>query len=143
MYVDGEGVEPSKKKTRSGSLPLPEERGKDTRQGISHFAPDGLSGQRHRTDSSLPETAAPVKRPAPDVSTAAEPPAPPRMTPDAALRAEAEAPAGQDEALRQDMDDLEARGAADAGEVAASRTNAESSEALGREALNSAWAVEE
>ncbi len=79
----------------------------------------------------------------PDFSTAAEPPAPPRLTPDEARRAEAEAPAGQDEALRQDMDDLEARGAADAGEVAASRTNAESSEALGREALNSAWAVEE
>ena len=74
MYVDGEGVKPSKKKTRSGSLPLPEERGKDTRQGISHFAPDDLSGQRHRTDSSLPETAASVNRPAPDFSTAAEPP---------------------------------------------------------------------
>ena len=88
------------------------------------------------TDFSLPDTAAPVNRPVPDFSTAAEPPAPPRLTPDEARRAEAEAPAGQDEALRQDMDDLEARGAADAEDVAASRTDAESSEAIGRETLN-------
>ena len=79
----------------------------------------------------------------PDFSTAAEPPAPPLRTPDEARRAEAEALANQDEALRQDMDDLEARGAADAEDVAASRTDAESSEAIGRETLNCAWAVEE
>ncbi len=34
----------------------------------------------------LPETAATVNRPAPDFSTAAEPSAPPRRTPDEALR---------------------------------------------------------
>ena len=79
----------------------------------------------------------------PDFSTAAEPTAPPLQTPDEARRAEAEALANQDEALRQDMDDLEARGAADAEDVAASRTDAESSEAIGRETLNCAWAVEE
>ena len=105
--------------------------------------PAGKQGVSHRTDSSLPETAAPVHRPAPDFSTAAEPPAPPLRTPDEARRAEAEALANQDEALRQDMDDLEARGAADAEDVAASRTDAESSEAIGRETLNCAWAVEE
>ena len=79
----------------------------------------------------------------PDFSTAAEPPAPPRMTPDEARRTETEALAGQDEALRQSIDELEARGAADAEELAAARTDAESTEALGRETLNCAWTVED
>lgn len=79
----------------------------------------------------------------PDFSTAAEPPAPPRMTPDEARRAESQALANQDEALRQGLDELEARGAADAEELAGARTDAESTEALGREALNCAWTVEE
>lgn len=79
----------------------------------------------------------------PDFSTAAEPPAPPRMTPDEARRAESQALANQDEALRQGLDELEARGAADAEELASARTDAESTEALGRETLNCAWTVEE
>ena len=79
----------------------------------------------------------------PDFSTAAEPPAPPRMTPDEARRAESQALANQDEALRQGLDELEARGAADAEELAGARTDAESTEALGRETLNCAWTVEE
>ena len=79
----------------------------------------------------------------PDFSTAAEPPAPPRMTPDEARRAESQALANQDEALRQGLDELEARGAADAEELTGARTDAESTEALGREALNCAWTVEE
>mgnify|MGYP000933511444 FL=1 len=65
------------------------------------------------------------------------------MTPDEARRAESQALANQDEALRQGMEELEARGAADAEELAAARTDAESTEALGREALNCAWTVEE
>ena len=79
----------------------------------------------------------------PDFSTAVEPPAPPRMTPDEARRAESQALANQDEALRQGLDELEARGAADAEELAGARTDAESTEALGRETLNCAWTVEE
>ncbi len=79
----------------------------------------------------------------PDFSTAAEPPAPPRMTPDEARRTESQALANQDEALRQGLDELEARGAADAEELASARTDAESTEALGRETLNCAWTVEE
>ncbi|MCI7569254.1 MAG: hypothetical protein MSH25_07830 [Desulfovibrio sp.] len=145
MYVGPLGQQQnfSAKKPPVASSALASYRSKDTGRGITLSHPAGEQGVSHRTDSSLPDTAAPVNRPVPDFSTAAEPSAPPRLTPDEARRAEAETPAGRDEALRQDMDDLEARGAADAGEVAASRTNAESSEALGREALNSAWAVEE
>ena len=41
------------------------------------------------------------------------------MTPDEARRAESQALANQDEALRQGMEELEARGAADAEELAA------------------------
>ena len=55
----------------------------------------------------------------PDISTAAEPPAPSRMTPEAARQAEAGALAGQDESLRQRLADVEKRGAVDAGETAA------------------------
>ena len=84
-----------------------------------------------------------LDRPAPDFSTAPEPPAPPRMAPNEARRAEIEALARQDEALRQGMDELEARGAADAGELAGARTDAESTEALGRETLNCAWTAED
>ena len=40
-------------------------------------------------------------------------------------------------------DELEARGAADAEDLASARTDAESTEALGRETLNCAWTVEE
>ena len=65
------------------------------------------------------------------------------MTPDEARRAESQALANQDEALRQGMEELEARGAADAEELAAARTDAESTEALGRETLNCAWTVED
>ena len=79
----------------------------------------------------------------PDFSTAPEPPAPPRMTPEAARRAESRALVGQDEALRQIIDDLEARGAADAEDLVSARTDAESTEALGRETLDCAWTVEE
>ena len=49
--------------------------------------PAGKQGAGHMTDSSLPETAPLVNRPAPDFSTAAEPPAPPRLTTDEARRA--------------------------------------------------------
>ena len=55
----------------------------------------------------------------PDISTATEPPAPSRMTPEAARQAEAGALAGQDESLRQRLADVEKRGAVDAGETAA------------------------
>ena len=55
----------------------------------------------------------------PDISTAAEPPAPSRMTPEAARQAEAGALAGQDESLRQRLADVEKRGAVDAGGPAA------------------------
>ncbi|WP_300810701.1 hypothetical protein [uncultured Desulfovibrio sp.] len=55
----------------------------------------------------------------PDISTATEPPAPSRMTPEAARQAEAGALAGQDESLRQRLADVEKRGAVDAGGPAA------------------------
>lgn len=118
-------------------------RNEDTGRGITISHPAGEQGASHMTDSSLPVTSSPVNRPAPDFSTAPEPPAPPRMAPNEARRAEIEALARQDEALRQGMDELEARGAADAGELAGARTDAESTEALGRETLNCAWTAED
>ena len=71
------------------------------------------------TGFSLSDAAVPVNGTAPDISTAAEPPAPSRMTPEAAREAEAGALAGQDESLRQCLADVEKRGAVDAGETAA------------------------
>ena len=58
------------------------------------------------TGFSLPDIAAFINLPASDFSTAPEPLAPPRMTPDKARRAETEALAGQDEALRQRVKEL-------------------------------------
>ena len=58
------------------------------------------------TSFSLPDIAAFINLPASDFSTAPEQPAPPRMTPDEARRAETEALAGQDEALRQRVKEL-------------------------------------
>ena len=72
------------------------------------------------TSLSVPDATVPVNGTVPDISTAAEPPAPSRMTPEAAARqAEAGALAGQDESLRQRLADVEKRGAVDAGETAA------------------------
>ena len=71
------------------------------------------------TSFSLSDATVPVNGTVPDISTAAEPPAPSRMTPEAARQAEAGALAGQDESLRQRLADVEKRGAVDAGWPAA------------------------
>ena len=79
----------------------------------------GDNGASHMTGFSLSDATVPVNGTVPDISTAAEPPAPSRMTPEAARQAEAGALAGQDESLRQRLADVEKRGAVDAGETAA------------------------
>ena len=85
----------------------------------SPFAAGRLSTVRSRGEKSIHTTTVSVNGTAPDISTAAEPPAPSRMTPEAARQAEAGALAGQDESLRQRLADVEKRGAVDAGETAA------------------------
>ncbi len=84
-------------------------RNEDTGRGITISHPAGEQGASHMTDSSLPGTSSPVNPHVPDFSTAPEPPAPPRMTPDEARRAETEALAGQDEALRQRVTERKGR----------------------------------
>lgn len=133
----------SAKKPPVASSALVSGRSRDTGLGNMVSRPAGKQGASHMTDSSLPDAAAPVNRPAPDFSTAAESPAPARLTPDEARRTETEALHRQDEALRQGMNDLEAQGRADTGELTTARTDAESSEAFGRETLGCAWTVEE
>lgn len=81
----------------------------------------------------------------PDYSPAAEAPALPVETwetPEAARLAEMEELAGQDEALRLGMEELEARGAADADDIAAARTENGDTGALGHEVMDCAWTVE-
>ena len=97
------------------------------------------------TDSSLPDGAESVKPFAPDYSPAAEAPALPVEaweTPEAARLAEMEELSGQDEALRLGMEELEARGAADADEMAAARMESGDTGALGHEVLDCIWTVE-
>ena len=91
----------------------------DTNNGITISHVVGDNGASHMTGFSLSDATVPVNGTVPDISTAAEPPAPPRMTPEAARQAEAGALAGQDESLRQRLADVEKRGAVDAGETAA------------------------
>ena len=89
MHAGGRNDEKhlSKRKPPVASSALVSGRSRDTGLGNMVSRPAGKQGVSHRTDSSLPETAAPVNRPAPDFSTAAEPPAPPRLTTDEARRA--------------------------------------------------------
>ena len=84
MHAGGRNDEKhlSKRKPPVASSALVSGRSRDTGLGNMVSRPAGKQGVSHRTDSSLPETAAPVNRPAPDFSTAAEPPAPPRRMPD-------------------------------------------------------------
>ena len=107
------------KKPRIASFVSGVFRNEDTGPGISISHRTGDNGASHMTGFSVPDAAVPVNGTAPDISTAAEPPAPSRMTPEAARQAEAGALAGQDESLRQRLADVEKRGAVDAGETAA------------------------
>lgn len=107
-----------KKPRVASSIPAVNEDG-DTGRGILISHPTGDNGASHKTGFSMPDAAVPVNRSASDISTTAEPPAPSRMTPEAARQAEAGALAGQDESLRQRLADVEKRGAVDAGETAA------------------------
>ena len=76
MHAGGRNDEKhlSKRKPPVASSALVSGRSRDTGLGNMVSRPAGKQGVSHRTDSSLPETAAPVNRPAPDFSTAAEPP---------------------------------------------------------------------
>lgn len=97
-----------KKPRVASSIPAVNEDG-DTGRGILISHPTGDNGASHKTGFSMPDAAVPVNRSASDISTTAEPPAPSRMTPEAARQAEAGALAGQDESLRQRLADVEKR----------------------------------
>ncbi|HJA78945.1 MAG TPA: hypothetical protein H9784_05155 [Candidatus Desulfovibrio intestinavium] len=147
MYVGPlkEGEEFSRRKPPiASSIPAANEDG-DTGRGILISHPAGEQGAGHMTDSSMPDGAESVKPFAPDYSPAAEAPVLPVETwetPEAARLAEMEELAGQDEALRLGMEELEARGAADADDIAAARTENGDTGALGHEVMDCAWTVE-
>ncbi len=101
--------------------------GKDTGQGISVFTPDSQNGASHMTGSSMPGEPAAVKG---------------WDTPEAAREAEARGLAQQDEALRQQMAELEARGALDPDEAAHARAESADTAAIGNEVLHCAWTAE-
>ena len=63
-------------------------------------------------------------------------------TPEAAREAEARELAQQDEALRQQMDELEARGVLDPDEAAHARAESADTAAIGNEVLHCAWTAE-
>ena len=81
--------------------------------------------------------------PEPDLSPAREPAAVKGWdTPEAAREAEARGLAQQDEALRQQMAELEARGALDPDEAAHARAESADTAAIGNEVLHCAWTAE-
>lgn len=147
MYVGPlkEGEAFSRRKPPVASSASSSSRNEDTGRGIDVSHPAGEQGAGHMTDSSLPDGAESVKPFAPDYSPAAEAPALPVEaweTPEAARLAEMEELAGQDEALRLGMEELEARGAADADEMDAARLESGDTGALGHEVLDCVWTVE-
>ena len=99
----------------------------DTDPGITISHRMGDNGASHMTGSSMPGEPAAVKG---------------WDTPEAAREAEARGLAQQDEALRQQMAELEARGALDPDEAAHARAESADTAAIGNEVLHCAWTAE-
>ena len=99
----------------------------DTDPGItiSHWMGD--NGASHMTGSSMSNEGGNVKG---------------WDTPEAAREAEARELAQQDEALRQQMAELEARGVLDPDEAAHARAESADTAAIGNEVLHCAWSAE-
>ena len=129
MYVGEwkEGETLSRKKPSVASSALVSGRNGDTGRGITISHPAGEQGASHTTGSSMPGEPAAVKS---------------WDTPEAAREAEARELAQQDEALRQQMDELEARGALDPDEAAHARAESADTAAIGNEVLHCAWTAE-
>ncbi len=110
----------------------------DDADSASPFAAGRLSTVR----SGGEETVLHVNRPV-NLSPAREPAAVKSWdTPEAAREAEARGLAQQDEALRQQMAELEARGALDPDEAAHARAESADTAAIGNEVLHCAWTAE-
>ena len=127
MYVSGRERGVSKRKPHSESSTSVSGQNRDTGQRINTFTSDGQNGASHMTGSSMPGEPAAVKG---------------WDTPEAAREAEARELAQQDEALRQQMDELEARGVLDPDEAAHARAESADTAAIGNEVLHCAWSAE-
>ena len=117
----------SAKKPRVASSASGVFRSEDTDPGITISHRMGDNGASHMTGSSMPGEPAAVKG---------------WDTPEAAREAEARGLAQQDEALRQQMAELEARGALDPDEAAHARAESADTAAIGNEVLHCAWTAE-